>query len=116
MKLEKKLTRQKLYPRYIHMAYKSPSFSWKSFTAFSLLVATAPMGMAAPYIGWASDYTGSEVGTLALWKFDEPSPGQDASTSGKNLTFSSTGVQTGVVGRFGEAFRSMPPRSSSNNS
>lgn len=89
----------------------------KCLCVASFLCLTAqPRAVAAPYTGWASDYTGNEPGTLALWKFDDPSPGADASGNGWDLTYQSIGTQTGVPGKFGQAYYSVPPVSTANDS
>lgn len=85
---------------------------------YSVFLTLTPFftGLAAPYTDWQNDYTGTESGTLLLWKFNSPDPSLDSGTGGYNATFSTTGTQTGVTGKFGQAFFSGPDKSTSNDS
>lgn len=98
---------------YIHMDSKTPPFHLLVPLVFSF--AAAIPAEAAPYTGWASDYTGNEANTLALWKFDSPDPALDSSSGGHSIAFHAGSTQTGVEGKFGEAFQSLGPRSTTNS-
>ncbi len=82
--------------------------------ATSAVAATIPL-----YTAWVNDYTGEEAHTIGLWKFDNPDPAANSSTNPAyahpEATFHSTGTQTGVPGKFGEAFLSTS-KSTANNS
>lgn len=69
------------------------------------LLACPALLHAEPYTGWMEDYTGSEAGTLLLWKFDSGATHADSSSTGKwalNTNFSKGAF--GVPGKFGEGY------------
>lgn len=82
----------------------------------ALLCFSAAFAVAAPYYGWTDDYSGSEAGTLLLWKFDgNYTPGDansaalaDSSPNNRRIqapTGSVVSVGDSVSGKWGGGFR-----------
>lgn len=75
------------------------------------LLACPALLHAEPYTGWMEDYTGSEAGTLLLWKFDSGAERLDSSPGNKWVISSNTTFTKGVFGtpgKFGESYYADP--------
>lgn len=73
----------------------------KSTLSLALLLAAAATGTAAITTDWNQDYTGSEAHTLALFKFDSPTPLKDASDHIADGTLNANAAVTPDGGKFG---------------